>query len=78
MWTPQPTAVAAPARAAPARAAARRAAARRAAPMGPGEQTLSNTYDGHGTPVAGVIAQFVPQATIDPIDIFAPNILSVS
>jgi hypothetical protein len=28
---------------------------------------------GHGTPVAGVIAQFVPQATIDPINIFTPN-----
>ena len=29
---------------------------------------------GHGTPVAGVIAQFVPQATIQPIDVFAPFI----
>ena len=27
---------------------------------------------GHGTPVAGVIAQFVPQATIVPVDIFVP------
>ena len=27
--------------------------------------------DGHGTPVAGVVAQFVPQATIVPVDIFA-------
>ncbi len=29
---------------------------------------------GHGTPVAGVIAQFVPQATIVPINVFAPFI----
>jgi len=28
--------------------------------------------DGHGTPVAGVVAQFVPQATIVPVNIFAP------
>ena len=28
--------------------------------------------DGHGTPLAGVIAQFVPQATILPVNIFAP------
>jgi Subtilase family len=28
--------------------------------------------NGHGTPVAGVVAQFVPQATIDPISIFTP------
>ncbi|WP_165227215.1 hypothetical protein [Aquisphaera insulae] len=34
--------------------------------------TLSNTADGHGTPVAGVVAQFVPQATIEPIAIFQP------
>jgi hypothetical protein len=30
------------------------------------------TFDGHGTTVAGVVAQFVPQATIVPINIFAP------
>ncbi len=36
---------------------------------------LSNTLDGHGTPVAGVIAQFVPQATIDPINIFVPYLI---
>lgn len=41
-------------------------------------QVLSNTVDGHGTPVAGVIAQFVPQVTIEPIAIFAPNIASVT
>lgn len=29
---------------------------------------------GHGTPVAGVIAQFVPQATIVPVNVFAPFI----
>ena len=33
---------------------------------------LLNTNDGHGTPVAGVIAQFVPQATIVPVNIFSP------
>ena len=32
--------------------------------------SLSNTFDGHGTPVAGVVAQFVPQATIEPVSIF--------
>ena len=35
-------------------------------------QTLANTFDGHGTPVAGVVAQFVPQATIEPVTIFSP------
>lgn len=33
--------------------------------------------DGHGTPVAGVVAQYVPQATLVPVNIFAP-FLSVS
>ncbi len=33
---------------------------------------LSTTNAGHGTPVAGIIAQFVPQATIVPVDIFSP------
>ena len=33
---------------------------------------ISNTFDGHGTPVAGVVAQFVPQATIVPVSIFQP------
>ena len=33
---------------------------------------LANSIDGHGTPVAGVIAQFVPQATLVPVDIFIP------
>ncbi|MBV8265976.1 MAG: hypothetical protein JO252_06495, partial [Planctomycetaceae bacterium] len=28
--------------------------------------------DGHGTTVAGVVAQFVPQATLEPVDIFNP------
>ncbi len=28
--------------------------------------------DGHGTPEAGVIAQFVPQATLEPVNIFYP------
>ncbi len=35
-------------------------------------QVLSIGLAGHGTPVAGVVAQLVPQATIDPIDIFNP------
>ncbi|HKM52940.1 MAG TPA: S8 family serine peptidase, partial [Isosphaeraceae bacterium] len=39
---------------------------------------LGNTFDGHGTPVAGVVAQFVPQATIEPVAIFAPFFGSVS
>ena len=42
------------------------------------ETTLVNTFDGHGTPVAGVVAQFVPQATIEPVTIFAPFIGSVT
>ena len=33
---------------------------------------LSTTNAGHGTPVAGIIAQFVPQATIVPVNIFSP------
>src|SRR5271157_1519997 len=33
-------------------------------------QNLANTFDGHGTPVAGVVVQFVPQATIEPVTIF--------
>ena len=44
----------------------------RAAPL------LVNTFDGHGTPVAGVVAQFVPQATIEPVTIFAPFVGSVT
>src|SRR5208337_5304065 len=41
-------------------------------------QSLVNTFDGHGTPVAGVVAQFVPQATIEPVTIFAPFVGSVT
>ena len=33
---------------------------------------IQTGVDGHGTLVAGVVAQFVPQATIDPVDIFNP------
>ena len=36
------------------------------------------TADGHGTPVAGVIAQFVPQASIVPVNIFAPFLVASS
>src|SRR5271166_3541201 len=42
------------------------------------ETTLVNTFDGHGTPVAGVVAQFVPQATIEPVTIFSPFVGSVT
>ena len=31
--------------------------------------------DGHGTLVAGVVAQFVPQATIEPVNVFDPIVL---
>ncbi|WP_165065201.1 hypothetical protein [Paludisphaera rhizosphaerae] len=43
-----------------------------------GSTNLANTFDGHGTPVAGVVAQFVPQSTIDPVSIFSPWFGSVS
>jgi hypothetical protein len=47
------------------------------ATTGTGANTSANTVistgvDGHGTLIAGVVAQFVPQATIDPVDIFNP------
>ncbi len=35
-------------------------------------QSITLNQNGHGTPVAGIIAQFVPQATIDPINVFQP------
>ena len=44
----------------------------------PAGQNLANSFDGHGTPVAGVVAQFVPQATIEPVTIFAPFVGSVT
>jgi len=37
-----------------------------------GGTVLALNADGHGTPVAGVIAQFVPQATLNPINVFEP------
>jgi hypothetical protein len=40
---------------------------------GPGNNDLATPLNGHGTPVAGVVAQLVPQATIDPINIFSPG-----
>ena len=43
-----------------------------------GQTVLANTVDGHGTPVAGVIAQFVPQATLVPVNIFVPFVGLVS
>ncbi len=39
---------------------------------GGGTNVLANSVGGHGTPVAGVVAQFVPQATLVPVDIFLP------
>jgi hypothetical protein len=45
---------------------------------GTGNAVLANSFAGHGTPVAGVIAQFVPQATIVPVDIFLPFNAGVS
>ena len=64
---------------APRREPARRPAATAAAAAAPAAPAaaatvLANTIDGHGTPVAGVIAQFVPQATIVPVNIFVPFI----
>jgi hypothetical protein len=37
-----------------------------------GNTVLANSLNGHGTPVAGVVAQFVPQATLEPVAIFSP------
>jgi hypothetical protein len=34
--------------------------------------------DGHGTLVAGVVAQFVPQATIEPVDVFSPFLVTTA
>ena len=39
---------------------------------GGGGTRSTATVDGHGTLVAGVVAQFVPQATIVPVNIFDP------
>ena len=39
--------------------------------VGNDDQAAAN--NGHGTLVAGVIAQFVPQATLNPINVFTPN-----
>ena len=54
------------------RPAARRRRRRRRHGAPAAASLLANTIDGHGTPVAGVIAQFVPQATIVPVNIFVP------
>jgi hypothetical protein len=41
---------------------------------GTGSSTVTNLLgEGHGTQVAGVVAQFVPQATILPVNVFYPN-----
>jgi len=45
---------------------------------GGGKTVLANMISGHGTPVAGVIAQFVPQATLVPVNIFIPFNAGVS
>ena len=43
---------------------------------GTNTSTLGVTQNGHGTPVAGIIAQFVPQATLNPINVFQPFVVS--
>ncbi len=40
---------------------------------GNGNDDTSAAVTGHGTLLAGVIAQFVPQVTLDPINVFTPN-----
>jgi hypothetical protein len=44
-------------------------------PVLPGndDTAAADALAGHGTPLAGVIAQFVPQATLVPINVFTPN-----
>ncbi len=46
------------------------------ATAGTNTSALSVSQNGHGTPVAGVIAQFVPQATLNPINVFQPLVVS--
>ncbi len=50
--------------------------------VAPGTNVITNGYGnddtaaiplGHGTEMAGVIAQFVPQATLVPVNVFTPN-----
>ena len=38
-----------------------------------GNDDTAAAGNGHGTLVAGVIAQFVPQATLNPVNVFTPN-----
>ena len=40
---------------------------------GAGNDDQAAANNGHGTLVAGVIAQFVPQATLNPVNVFTPN-----
>jgi hypothetical protein len=40
---------------------------------GNGNDDPTAAQNGHGTLVAGVVAQFVPQATIQPVNVFTPN-----
>ncbi|CAN5724029.1 hypothetical protein BH23PLA1_BH23PLA1_04440 [soil metagenome] len=42
---------------------------------GRGDDDLSANPNGHGTLVAGVISQFVPQTTIQPVNLFTPLLL---
>ena len=51
---------------------------RRPAAAAPTAARPAAPFDGHGTPVAGVVAQFVPQATIVPVNIFAPFLAPAS
>jgi hypothetical protein len=40
---------------------------------GPANDDPTAAQNGHGTLIAGVVAQFVPQATLTPVNIFTPN-----
>jgi hypothetical protein len=41
---------------------------------GPGNDDPTAAQNGHGTLIAGVVAQFVPQATLQPVNVFTPNL----
>ncbi len=45
---------------------------------GTGTAATAGFVNGHGTDVAGVVAQLVPQATIVPVNVFAPFIVTSS
>jgi hypothetical protein len=45
---------------------------------GSANTVISNGVDGHGTLIAGVVAQFVPQSTLNPVNIFNPFVAFTS